>query len=160
MGDQAVRAKDVSSLEQVGCTRCFAAEAKKIFKMIPLVAADRTALKIRRYPGTVSQARKKEHRSKLLSPDIFRWGRGLPCEGMRAKKFGMPLETREIRLLGRDIPGFCWDIPAVPEKSEKKKLVFKFWPLLCTAPSGESPSFRCGFPFKSPTNRAIASKLF
>ena len=54
---------------------------------------------------------KKEHKPKLLSPDIFRWGRGLPREGVGAKKFSMPLKTREIKLFWRDIPGFCRDIP-------------------------------------------------
>ena len=73
---------------------------------------------------------KKEHKPKLLSPDIFWRGRGLPREGVGAKKFGMSLETREIQLFGRDIPGFCWDITAVPEKFEKKKFVFNFWPLI------------------------------
>ena len=34
--------------------------------------------------------KKKEHKSKLLGPDIFRWGGGLPREGMGAKKFGNP----------------------------------------------------------------------
>ena len=33
-----------------------------------------------------------------------------------------PFETREIKLFGRDIPGFCRDIPEVPEKFEKKGL--------------------------------------
>ena len=41
----------------------------------------------------------------------------------------MPLKTREIKLFWRDIPGFCWDIPAVPEKFEKKKFGFNFCPL-------------------------------
>ena len=45
---------------------------------------------------------------------------------MGAKKFGMPLETREIKLFWRDIPGFCWDIPEAPEKFEKKKFGFNF----------------------------------
>ena len=84
------------------------------------------------------QARKKLHKPKLLSPDTFRWGRGLPHEGVGAKKFGMSLETREIKLFGRDISGFCWDIPAVPEKFEKKKFVFNSRPPLvapyCTIP--------------------------
>ena len=53
---------------------------------------------------------KKEPKPKLLSPDIFRWGRGLPHEGAGAKKFGMALETREIKLFWRDIPGFGRDI--------------------------------------------------
>ena len=63
---------------------------------------------------------KNEPKPKLLSPDIFRWGRGLPHEGVGAKKFGMPLETREIKLFWRDIPGFRRDIPGAPEKFEKK----------------------------------------
>ena len=37
-------------------------------------------------------------------------------KGWGAKKFGMSLETREIKLFGRDIPEFCWDILAVPGK--------------------------------------------
>ena len=45
---------------------------------------------------------------------------------MGAKKFGMPLETREIKLSWRDIPGFCRDIPKLPEKFEKKKFGFNF----------------------------------
>ena len=48
---------------------------------------------------------------------------------MGAKKFGMSLETREIKLLGRDIPGFCRDIPEEPEKFETKKFVFNSRPL-------------------------------
>ena len=75
------------------------------------------------------QARKKEHKPKLLSLDIFRWGRGLPREGVGAKKFGMCLETREIKLFWRDIPGYCRDIPGVPEKFEKTKFVFNSRPL-------------------------------
>ena len=62
----------------------------------------------------------KEHKPKLLGPDIFRWGKGLAREGVGAKKFDMSLETREIKLFWRDIPGFCSDIPAVPDKFEKK----------------------------------------
>ena len=54
--------------------------------------------------------RKKVHKPKLLSPDIFQCGRGLPREGAGAKKFGMFLETREIKLFGR-ISGFCRDVP-------------------------------------------------
>ena len=40
---------------------------------------------------------------------------------MGAKKFGMPLETTKIKFFWRDIPGFCRDIPAEPEKFERKK---------------------------------------
>ena len=48
---------------------------------------------------------------------------------MGAKKFGMSLETQGIKLFWRDIPGFCRDIPEAPEKFEKKKFGFNFWPL-------------------------------
>ena len=41
----------------------------------------------------------------------------------------MSLETREVKFVWRDIPGFCWDILVVAEKFEKKKFVFTFWPL-------------------------------
>ena len=75
---------------------------------------------------TLKSGTKNEPKPKLLSPDIFRWGGGLPHEGVGAKKFDMPLETREIKLFGRDIPGFCWDIPGAPEKFEKKKFGFNF----------------------------------
>ena len=70
--------------------------------------------------------RKKEPKPKLFGPDIFQWGGGLPRERVGTKKFDTSLETREIKLFGRDIPGFCRDIPAVPEKFEKKKFVFNF----------------------------------
>ena len=53
-------------------------------------------------------------------------GWSLPHEGVGAKKFGMSLETREIKLFWRDIPGFCRDIPKLPEKFEKKKFGFNF----------------------------------
>ena len=76
--------------------------------------------------GEKRSGTKKEPKPKLLSPDIFRWGRGRPHEGVGAKKFGTPLETREIKFFWRDIPGFCRDIPGVPEKFEKKKFGFNF----------------------------------
>ena len=41
----------------------------------------------------------------------------------------MSLETRETKLFRRDIPGFCRDIPEVPEKFEKQKFVFNSRPL-------------------------------
>ena len=76
--------------------------------------------------GIKCSGTKKEHKPKLLSPDMFRWGRGLPRERVGAKKFGMPLETREIKLFGRDIPGFCRDISELPEKFEKKNVCVQF----------------------------------
>ena len=76
-----------------------------------------------------------------IASRYFRLGRGLPREGAGAKKFGMPLETREIKLFWRDIPGFCRDIPVVPEKCEKKGLcsiLVPYWMLLlCHVVSGK-----------------------
>ena len=62
---------------------------------------------------------KKDPKPKLFGPDILWRGGVLPRERAGAKKFGMSLETREIKLSGRDILGFCWDIPAVPEKFDQ-----------------------------------------
>ena len=70
--------------------------------------------------------KKKEPKPKLLGPDIFGWGGGLPREGVGAEKFGMSLEARETKHFWRDIPGFCRDIPKVPEKFEKKKVRVQF----------------------------------
>ena len=56
----------------------------------------------------LSSGTKKEHKPKLSSPDIFRWGRCLAHEGVGAKKFGMSLEIREIELswrISRDFAG-------------------------------------------------------
>ena len=46
--------------------------------------------------------KKKEHKLKLLVPDIFRSGGGLQREGVGAKKFGMSLETHGNQTLWRD----------------------------------------------------------
>ena len=62
-------------------------------------------------------------------------------KGWGAKKFDTSLETREIKLFWRDIPGFCRDIPEAPEKLEKKKFVFNFRSL-----------FLCNLIRKSPQN--------
>ena len=64
--------------------------------------------------------KKKEPKPKLFGPDIFRWGGGLPRERVGAKKFDTSLETREIKLFGRDIPGFCRDVPEVPGKFDQQ----------------------------------------
>ena len=60
---------------------------------------------------------------KLLSPVFFRWSRGLPQEGVGAKKFGISLETREFKLFGRDVPGFCPGYPGGARKVWGKKCV-------------------------------------
>ena len=80
--------------------------------------------------GKRKSGKKKEPKPKLFGPDILQWGRGLPRERVGAKKFDMSLETQGIKLFGRDIPGFCRDIPVVPEKFEKKKFVFNLCSLV------------------------------
>ena len=118
---------------------------------------------------------KKEPKPKLLSPDIFWWGGGLPREGVGAKKFGMSLETQGIKLFWRDIPGFCRDIPEVPEKLEKKMFGFNsrplntklnfLWPKMARlGPPSWPPKFRLKkftwVPFFSPFPGNEAHKLF
>ena len=68
----------------------------------------------------LGSGKKKEPKPKLCGPDIFRWGRGLLREGVGAKKFGMSFETQGSQTFWRDIRDICWDIPAVPERFEKK----------------------------------------
>ena len=104
--------------------------------------SDPKETKKRLFPlSTKFSGTKNEPKPKLLSPDIFRWGRGLPHEGVGAKKFGMPLETREIKHFWRDIPGFCRDIPGVPEKLEKKKFGFNFHSLTKKLKSDQKETF-------------------
>ena len=56
-----------------------------------------------------------------MSPDIFRWGTGLPREEVGAKKFDMSLENREIELFLAGYSGILPGYPAeVPENFEKK----------------------------------------
>ena len=92
-----------------------------------------------------SLRKKKEPKPKLFGPDIFQWGGGLPREWVGAKKFDISLETRETKLFGRGIPGFCRDIPGVPEKFEKKEVYVQF-----PFPNPQKPAIRknrgnCGF---------------
>ena len=54
------------------------------------------------------------------------------------KGWGPKSSLCPVKLFGRDIPGFCWDIPAAPEKFEKKKFVFNFWPQFAGLPLEQS----------------------
>ena len=98
---------------------------------------------------------KKEPKPKLLSPDIFGWGGGLPREWVGAKKFGMSLETQGIKLFWRDIPGFCRDIPEAPEKFEKKMFGLNSRPL----PLLPLSSFIFRFPAGLPLSRGAGCNL-
>ena len=63
---------------------------------------------------------KKEHKPKLLSPDIFRWGRGLPREGGGGQKVRRVPRNQGNQTFWAGYPG----IPEAPGKFEKKKFVF------------------------------------
>ena len=58
----------------------------------------------------ISSGKRKEPKPKLFGPDIFQWGRGLPREGVGAKKLGMSLETRGTKIYWagypRILPGY------------------------------------------------------
>ena len=95
-------------------------------KPLDFSVAEKTA----RFSKGLSSGKKKEPKPKLFGPDILQWGRGLPRERVGAKKFDMSLETQGTKLFGRDIPGFCRDIPEVPEKFEKKSLCSIFVPYI------------------------------
>ena len=64
----------------------------------------------------------KEHKPRLLGLDIFRWGWGLPREGVGVfhvkgsgpKSSVCPSKPRETKLLGGISRDFCWDIPWAP----------------------------------------------
>ena len=49
--------------------------------------------------------------------------------GWGPKSSVCPSKPGKSNFFWRDIPGFCWDISAVPAKFEKTKFVFNFWPL-------------------------------
>ena len=59
-----------------------------------------TALIVSNYMCNGCQSGKKKSTNPnfwVLGPDILQWGGGLPLEGVRAKKFGISLETRETK---------------------------------------------------------------
>ena len=83
-------------------------------------------------PKSLKSGKKKEPKpTPFFGPDILRWGGGQNCEGVGAKKFGMSLEARETKLFGRDVPGFCRDMPEVPEKFENKTVCVQFSSPIC-----------------------------
>ena len=63
-------------------------------------------------PSSMNIRQEKGTRSQIFGPDIFRWGGGLPREGVGAEKFGMSFATEGNRIFWPDITG-------VAEKIEK-----------------------------------------
>ena len=76
------------------------------------------------YSGT-----KKEHKPKLLSPDIFRWGRGLPREGVGAKSSVCPSKPGKSNFLGGISRDFAGISQGRPKSLRKEKFVFNSRPL-------------------------------
>ena len=78
----------------------------------------------------------------------------------------MSLETREIKIIWRDIPGFWWDIPAVPEEFESSTLGPYHIIIYCnllklsayTPWIFEAPRFACTL-FSSGTKKTTNSNL-
>ena len=125
-GPQSVTAFRV--IDFMGCPEGLTSSTVRGLPKQPFLAhceVDRNILK-----SSCSSGKKKEPKPKLLGPDIFGWGGGLLREGVGAKMFGMSFETQENQTFWRDIPGFCRDIPGVPEKFEKKRFVFISRPLV------------------------------
>ena len=69
---------------------------------------------------------KKEPKPKLLSPDIFRWGRGLPHERVGGQRFRYAPRNQGNQTFLAGYPGIWPGYPGVPEKFEKKKFGFNF----------------------------------
>ena len=69
----------------------------------------------RAVPSFVS-GKKKGPKPKLFGPDIFRWGGGLPREGVGNKKFGMSCEAPGNQTFWQDIMGF---LPGYPGNARK-----------------------------------------
>ena len=61
---------------------------------------------------------KQEHKSKLLSPDIFRWGGGLPREEVGPKSSVCPSKAGTSNFLGGMSRNFAGISRGVPEKFE------------------------------------------
>ena len=74
----------------------------------------------------IFQARKK-HKPKLLSPDIFWWGRGLPHEGVGAKKVRYVPRSQGNQTFWAGYPRILPGYPGGHPKSLRKKNCVQFW---------------------------------
>ena len=63
-----------------------------------------------------NSGKKKEHKPKLLGLDICRWGGSLPREGVGGKKFGISLETGDIKFFLAGYPGILLGYPGGAQK--------------------------------------------
>ena len=67
--------------------------------------------------------KKKEHKLKLLGPDILRWGGVIPREGMGVKKFGLSLEAQGNKVCGGISRNLGWDVLGAFEKKSSCSLL-------------------------------------
>ena len=86
-----------------------------IFVMTSFWKRVRISIHSQFFQGAPQSGKNNEPKPKLFGPDSFGQGGGLPCEGVGANKFGMSLETREIKLFWAGYHGIL-----APEKFEKK----------------------------------------
>ena len=61
-------------------------------------------------------SKKKEHKLKVLGPDIFRSDGCLPCERVGSKRFCISLETQGKLTFWHGIPRFWLGYPGGAEK--------------------------------------------
>ena len=106
---------------------------------VPRSSVPQNGVGKRGHVNHILSGKKKEPKPKLFGPDISRWGGGLPREGVGAKKFGMSFETQGNQTFGRDIPGFCWDIPGCPKSLRKRGLCSILVPYLFRSLFGNLP---------------------
>ena len=89
---------------------------------LSLVTKNRFIPPIWRGHAPISQIRQdKRAQSQTFGSRYLPVGWGSSTWRGGAKKFSMSLKTRETKLFWRDIPGFCWDIPAKRLQKFKRK---------------------------------------
>ena len=71
----------------------------------------------------VSHARKKSTNRNFGVRTFSGGGRGLPPKGVGAKRFGMPLETREVNFFGGISREFAGISRGCPKSLRKKKFL-------------------------------------
>ena len=75
---------------------------------------------------------REEHKPKHLSPDVSGGVGVFHVKGWGPKSSVCPSKPGKSNFFGAisHIPGFCRDIPELPEKFERNKYVFNFWPYI------------------------------
>ena len=108
-----------------------------LFKQLSVQVVESSAVEtaVLAFIAKAMSGTKKEHKPKLLSPDIFWWGGGLPREGVGGQKvrYAPRNQGKETFLAG--YPGFLPGYPGGrPEKFEKTNCVQFSSPTMISAP--------------------------